>query len=295
MIWTRFGRFEIAAIETGHFKLDGGAMFGVVPKNLWERKNPADAQNRIEMTMRTLVLRDAEHTILVDAGVGRKDSGKFQDIFAIEFDEVSLERGLKQLGIAPADVTDLIATHLHFDHIGGAVIRENDSLRLTFPNAMHHVQREQWTWACNPSQRDRASYMPDNFRPIEDAGKLQLLDGNEELLPGLQLEVVNGHTFGQQIVRIVDGDQSLVFAADLIPMCSHVPDAWIMGYDLQPIVTLGEKQQMLKRAVESGDVLLFEHDRAIPASLVEHGEKGYRAAHEGKLEDVLTAAGKRGA
>lgn len=294
MTWSRFGRYEIAAIETGRFRLDGGAMFGVVPRNLWEKNNPADEKNRIAMTMRTLVVRDADRVILVDTGVGDKDSEKFQDIFAIDFSDVRLTSGLDALGLQAEDVTDVVVTHLHFDHIGGAVLRENDTLRLTFPRATHHVQRAQWEWAADPSQRDRASYIPDNFRPIEEAGRLQLHDGETELFPGIALEVINGHTFGQQLLRLTEGDQSVVFAADLIPMSSHVPEAWIMGYDLQPLVTLAEKQRLLARAVEKQDILVYEHDVFCDASLVQRDEKGYRALQRGTLRDVLQAAGRSG-
>ncbi len=295
MTWNQFGRYEIAAIETGRFRLDGGAMFGVVPRNLWAKNNPPDEKNRIAMTMRSLVLRDHDRIIIVDAGVGRKDSEKFQDIFAIDFSEVSLESGLAGLGLRAEDVTDVVVTHLHFDHIGGAVVRDGDVLRLTFPRAAHHVQRTQWEWAFNPSQRDRASYMPDNFRPIEEAGRLQLLNGDEELFPGIWVEVINGHTFGQQLLRLTDGDQSLVFAADLIPMSSHVPEAWIMGYDLQPLVTLAEKHRLLARSAKSGDILVYQHDAFSDASLVLRDEKGYRATAHGPLGDVLLAAGAGGA
>ncbi|MDT8324677.1 MAG: MBL fold metallo-hydrolase [Bacteroidota bacterium] len=295
MQWNSFGRYDIAAIETGRFRLDGGAMFGVVPRNLWEKHNPPDEKNRIAMTMRTLVLRDAERVILVDAGVGRKDSPKFRDIFAIDFSDVNLESGLAALGLQATDVTDVVVTHLHFDHIGGAVSREDDALRLTFPRAMHHVQRAQWEWAISPSQRDRASYIPDNFLPLEEAGRLQLLDVEEELFPGMRVEVIDGHTFGQQLLRLTEGDQSVVFAADLIPMSSHVPEAWIMGYDLQPLVTLEEKRRLLTLAVERQDILIYEHDAFCEASLVRRDDKGYRAHEHGTLDHVLHAAGRGGA
>lgn len=290
MSFIPFGRYEIAPVETGRLRLDGGAMFGVVPRNLWEKTNPADEQNRIDMRMRTLLIRDAERTILVDAGVGHKESDKFNSIFAIDFSDHTLEGGLRALGVAPEDVTDVIVTHLHFDHVGGAVIHRDDELRLRFPNADHYVQRRQWDWANAPSDRDRASYLPYNFVPIDDAGKLRLLDGEEELFPDLHLHVVDGHTFGQQLIRLTDGDQSVVYAADLIPMSSHVPAPWIMGYDLQPLNTLAEKEELLSRAVTKRDILVFEHDAFSEASLVGVGKKGYEPAHAGRLSDVIQAA-----
>ncbi len=291
MSFIPFGRYEIAPVETGRFRLDGGAMFGVVPKNLWEKRNPADEQNRIDMRMRTLLMRDGERTILVDAGVGHKESGKFNAIFAIDFSDHTLDRGIRALGVEPEEVTDVIITHLHFDHVGGAVLRHGDELRLMFPNAEHYVQRRQWEWANAPSDRDRASYLPDNILPIADAGKLRLLDGEEELFPDLHLHVVDGHTFGQQLIRVNDGDQSLVYVADLVPMSSHVPAPWIMGYDLQPLTTLAEKEKLLSRAADQRDILFFEHDAFSEASLVGIGKKGFEAADAGRLADVLRIAG----
>ena len=291
MSFIPFGRFEIAPVETGSFRLDGGAMFGVVPKNLWEKRNPADEQNRIDMRMRTLLVRDGERTILIDAGVGHKESEKFNDIFAIDFSRYSLEGGLRALGVAPEDVTDVIITHLHFDHVGGAVILHGGELRLMFPNAEHFVQRRQWEWANAPSDRDRASFLPHNFVPLSDAGKLQLIDGGEELFPGLHVRVIDGHTFGQQMVRLEDGDQSILYAADLIPMSSHVPAPWIMGYDLQPLTTLAEKERLLSEAAEKRHILVFEHDAFSEAALVGIGKKGYEAADAGRLSDVIRKAG----
>ena len=294
MPWTPFGPYEVATVETGRFRLDGGAMYGVVPKPLWERDNPADDRNRIAMTMRSLVLRDASRTILVDVGVGYKDPEKFREIFAIDFSEYSLESGLNDLGIHSGDVTDVILTHLHFDHVGGAVARDGDQLQLVFPNATHYVQREHWNWSLQPSERDQASFIPDNYRPIEDAGKLQLLDGEEELFPGIRMEIIHGHTFAQQLVRATDGDQSILYVADLLPMSSHVPEPWIMGYDLQPIVTLREKQRILQRAVQKQDVFVYEHDVFSAASLVETTSKGYRAFGKGTLHETMKTAGKGG-
>lgn len=285
----QFGNWKVDLVQTGHFMLDGGAMFGVVPKNLWQKPCPADTQNRIEMTMRTMVLRGNDRVVLVDTGMGHKDSQKFHDIFGVDFREYSIPAALASLDIAAGDVTDVILTHLHFDHAGGSVLREGDALSLTFPNATHYVQRRQWEWALNPSERDRASFLPENHLPIEEAGRLQLLDGEEELFPGVSLHVVDGHTFGQQLVR-VDGDaRSLLYAADLIPMSAHVPGPWIMGYDLQPLVTLGEKNNLLARAAREGDILVFEHDRAVEAGRVVSTDKGFRLDRYGSLEDVAGA------
>lgn len=282
----QLGKWKVDLVQTGQFKLDGGAMFGVVPKNLWQKPCPADSQNRIEMTMRTMVLRGDDRVILVDTGMGHKDSEKFHDIFALEFGVFSIPSALAGLGIAAEDVTDIILTHLHFDHAGGCVLRNGDALALTFPNATHYLQRRQWEWALDPSERDRASFLPENYLPIDEAGRLQLLDGEEELFPGISLHVVDGHTFGQQLVRVEGDARSLLYAADLIPMSAHVPGPWIMGYDLQPLVTLAEKNSMLARAAKDGDILVFEHDRAVEAGTVLSTEKGFRLGRHGTLESL---------
>ncbi|PLX31209.1 MAG: MBL fold metallo-hydrolase [Ignavibacteria bacterium] len=292
MSFTTFGRFELAAVHSGTFRLDGGAMFGVVPRNLWQKSNPPDEKNRIDMRMRTLLIRDGDQLILIDTGVGKKNHPKFQDIFAIEFARYSLADQLQLLGIAPEEVTDVILTHLHFDHAGGAVIQQGGSLALQFPNATHYVQKEQWEWALNPSERDRASYFPENYQPIADASRLEILDGETELFPDLHLKIVHGHTFGQQLVRLVDGDQAILYGGDLFPMVSHIPEPWIMGYDLQPLVTLREKQQILAEAVENRDIIFFEHDAEADAALVVKDEKGFRAGEPGPLADVVSMAGK---
>lgn len=286
----QLGRWRIDLIQTGHFKLDGGAMFGVVPRNLWEKSNPADTQNRIDMTMRTMCLRDGERTVLVDTGLGHKDAPKFHDIFAVDFSRFTMSDGLAELQIRPEDVTDVILTHLHFDHAGGSVLRSDGDLALAFPNATHYIQRRHWDWAMNPSDRDRASFLPDNYMPVHEAGKLQPLDGEEELFPGVSLHVVEGHTFGQQLVRVRDGARSVLYAADLIPMSAHVPGPWIMGYDLQPLRTLEEKNALLSRAVSDGDILIFEHDRYVEAATVSLSDKGYRLNEHGTLEEVAAAA-----
>ena len=286
-----FGSWQVDVIETGHFKLDGGAMFGVVPRNLWQKSNPPDEQNRIDMTMRSLVLRRNGRTVIIDTGMGHKDGEKFHDIFAVDFTMFSLADGLASLGIVSADVTDVILTHLHFDHAGGSVERRGGELALTFPRATHYLQRTHWDWAMSPSDRDRASFLPENYMPVHEAGRLQLLDGEEELFDGLSLHVVNGHTFGQQLVRLRDGDRSLLFAGDLVPMSAHVPGPWIMGYDLQPLATLQEKNTILAEAAAHGDILVFEHDRYIEAATVERTEKGYRLGTKGRLADIAGAAG----
>lgn len=256
------GRWQVETLEFGRFRLDGGAMFGVVPRNLWEKKAPPDEQNRIALAMRCLLLRDGERTVLVDCGVGDKESARFHEIFALENAGSDVRTELGRRGLAVEDISDLVLTHLHFDHVGGAVTRQADGrLVPTFPNARIHVQRRQWEWALSPSPRDRASYLKDNLDPLREL-PLVLGDGPGELLPGLGVRIVEGHTPGMQLLQLEgDGDQpGLIYCADLVPTAAHLPPAWVMGYDLQPLKALAEKQALYRDADEGRYWLVFEHD-----------------------------------
>ncbi len=279
----KIGNYDVFTIETGYVSLDGGAMFGVIPKTIWERTNPADERNRIQLALRTMVIKDEKRIILVDAGVGHKMNDKLSDIYNIDHSVHNLKTGLAEKGISAEDITDVIVTHLHFDHVGGATYFEGDELKLTFPKASYHVQGEQWYWANNPSDKDRASYMPENFRPIVDTGKLVELDGPAEIFPGIEMLVMYGHTAGMQLPKISDGKTTLLYCADLIPTASHVPLPFIMGYDNNPLITLEEKKRILPKAVEERWILVFEHDPVRAAGTVEETEKGYRLKEEIKL------------
>lgn len=283
----KFGQFEVFPIETGLFRLDGGAMFGVVPRNLWEKTNPPDAKNRILMALRTLLIRSGSRTILVDTGVGYKNSEKFHSIYGIDLTGFSLEDGLARHGVSPGDVTDVILTHLHFDHVGGAVRKSGNDLLPSFPNAACYVQKTHWEWAMNPSDRDKASFLPENYMPLLEHGKLQVVDGNTELFAGVSVEMMNGHTFGQQLVRIRDDNRSMVFCGDLIPMAGHLPAPYIMGYDLQPLVTLEEKVRFLDKAVVDKDILVFEHDPLAQAGIPVKGDHGFRLTQAGTLDEMI--------
>ncbi len=262
-------------------------MFGVVPKSLWSRTNPTDEKNRILMAVRCLLVKSRERTILIDCGIGDKISQKLIDIYAVDCSEYSLDRSLENIGVPHEDVTDVILSHLHFDHSGGATRRTADGLALTFPNAMHHVQRKQWDWAMSPSERDVASYMPENYLPLLDAGRLNLLDGDGALFDGIAVEVVNGHTFGQQIIRIVQDKMQIVYCADLIPMSAHIPMPYIMAYDLQPLVTVEEKKRMLERAARNHELLFFEHDPFFEGAFITKDERGYKIERGGWLDELL--------
>lgn len=276
----KIGGHEIFTVETGSVSLDGGAMFGVIPKSFWDKTNPADNLNRIQLAMRVLVIKNDERTILVDTGVGTKMNEKLSRIYNVDHSKFDLRGSLANKGIKLEDVTDVIITHLHFDHAGGATYYDNNELKLTFPNAQHYVQGEQWHWANNPSDKDSASYMPENFRPILEAGKLTELEGPKELFPGVEVLVVYGHTHGMQLPKISDGKTTLLYCADLMPTASHIPLPYIMGYDNNPLVTLEEKKRLLPKAVDENWILVFEHDPFRAAGTVELTEKGFKLKEE---------------
>jgi glyoxylase-like metal-dependent hydrolase (beta-lactamase superfamily II) len=286
----KIGRYTVDIIETGRFRLDGGAMFGVVPKTLWEKATPADSANTIAMTTRSLLLRDDVRIILVDTGIGDTGNEKFRSIYSVDRSEHEMVAALAAVGLTPADVTDVILTHLHFDHAGGCVREADGQLELLFPDARHFVQKRHWLWALEPSEKDRASFIAERFLPLHDAGILTLLDEGEEVFTDIDLHVVDGHTFAQQLVRIEGDDASVLYAADLIPMSAHIPAPWVMSYDLQPLVTLREKHAVLERAAEHGDILVFEHDPLVEAATVLRGNRGYTMERSGTLQEMLAAS-----
>jgi glyoxylase-like metal-dependent hydrolase (beta-lactamase superfamily II) len=269
------GGYRVHAVETGRFGLDGGAMFGVVPKVLWERSDPADQRNRIDMAARALLLVGNGRVILVDTGNGDKMPEKLREIYKVEAGGSTLRSSLEVLGIRPGDVTDVILTHLHFDHAGGATLRESGRLLPAFPNARYYVQREHWEAAHSPTERDQASFFRDDFLPLHEREVLHFTDGDGEILPGVAVEVFYGHTTALQCPVISDGNTTLFYCADLVPLSAHVQLPWIMAYDLRPLVTLEEKRRTLARAAAERWVLFFEHDPRVAAARISHGEKGY--------------------
>lgn len=278
------GTYELTALETGRFYLDGGAMFGVIPKTLWNRTNRSDERNRIELSLRTLVIRDGERCIMVDTGIGENWDKKFSDIYGVDHSRFSLEKSLHEVGLSRDDFTDVIITHLHFDHAGGATYRnERGEAIPTFPNATYHVQKKHYEWALNPSEKDRASFVTERFVPLYEKGRLQLLEGEVEFLPGIYIKLSDGHTIAQQNVLVTDGKKKLYHPGDMIPTSSHVPLPFIMGYDNYPLVTLEEKKSVMRRAVEEDWILFFEHDPERAATHVEKTDKGFKA---GKQVDI---------
>jgi glyoxylase-like metal-dependent hydrolase (beta-lactamase superfamily II) len=253
------GSWRLDTLEAGFLWLDGGSMFGSVPKPLWSRTNPPDDRNRIRLAMRCLLLRGHGRTVLVDVGLGDKFPEKLRDIYRVEPDP-SLTASLAALGVAPGDVTDVILTHLHFDHAGGATVRTPEGLRPSLPNARWHVQRRNWENAQAPNPRERASYMPENHVPLAEAGVLTLWEGEAEPFPGVTLLPMHGHTRGQQAVRVSGGSGVAYYVADLIPTAAHVRIPFVMGYDVAAIETMEEKRALLERAVAEGAWVVLEHD-----------------------------------
>lgn len=279
------GRWRVHAIQAGGQKLDGGAMFGVVPKPLWERRIAADDRNRIQLGMRCLLIEHDAGLILVDTGAGNKETEKFHEIYGVENrgenDATQLEDGLRDLRVHPADVSLVINTHLHFDHAGGNTTRTADGKIIpTFPNARYVVQAGELEWAMHPNERTGASYFPHNFMPLRDSGQLQLVTGEVEVAPGVRVVPTPGHTPHHQSIRVENDGQVAFYLGDLVPTAHHLPLPWIMGYDVEPLVTLETKRRILKQAVEEEWVMVFEHDARIPWSRIEHDGKAYVARPE---------------
>lgn len=271
----QIGDYKLYSVQTGLFRLDGGSMFGVVPKPLWSITNPADERNRIDMCMRCLLLVSDKKKILIDNGIGYKYSPKFKDIYGIDHSSFTLENSLKNIGFKSEDITDVILTHLHFDHCGGSTYKEDGQLKLTFPNALFHLQKKQWEWGNSPTDRDKASFIPDNFKLIHELGHLKLYNGDIRFDDFIELLANNGHTPGQQMIKIKDDNNTLLYAGDLIPMASHIPLPYIMGYDLFPLTTLDEKKKYLPQAVKENWVIFIEHDPYIETCKVEESIKGF--------------------
>lgn len=271
------GKWDVHALETGRFALDGGAMFGVVPRTLWSKSNPPDERNRIPMVARAMLLRSKDRVILVDNGNGDKWDEKMRAIYDVG--DYLMEQSLASFGLTPADITDVLLTHLHFDHAGGSTKVENGNLVPRFPNARYAVQRENLQWARNATEKDRASYLKENFEPLIADGMLDTLDGPGEFAPGVHVLIHSGHTTSMQLVQVRGNEGTVVFCADLIPTASHVHVPYVMAYDNFPLTTLEEKKDLLARASTEGWILVFEHDPDIPAATVVHGPKGY-ALHE---------------
>ena len=275
----RLGDFELISLFDGFFRLDGGAMFGVVPKPLWEKKAAPDERNRILLGMRPLVVR-GNRTMLIDAGLGDKDDAKFHEIYGVDRSR-NLDITLAEAGLRPEDIDIVLASHLHFDHCGGFTYRDaSGKVRPKFPRAQYVVRRGEWEDATHPHERNRASYLADNYMPLADAGVLQLVDDDQTIMPGVRVKRTGGHCMHHQVIYIESGGKTAVFAADLVPTTAHLDNPWIMGYDLYPMDTLAAKKAFFADVIDKDMLVFFEHDPAVAAGYIreDKGKRRYERA-----------------
>ncbi len=284
---------KIYPIETGNFKLDGGAMFGVVPKSLWQRTNPADANNMISMSMRSMLIEDGNRLILIDTGIGNKQSDQFFGYFYM-YGDFSLDSSLALHGFHRDDITDVFLTHLHFDHCGGSIQWNKDrtGYEPAFKNAKFWSNANHWQWATVPNQREKASFLKENINPMESSGQLEFIALNntdyiEKSELGFGIFLADGHTEKQMIPHIKYQDKTLVFMADLLPTVGHIPLPYVMGYDTRPLITMQEKDSFMKKAADENYVLFLEHDAVNELCTVKHTEKGVRLDQTFSFNEVF--------
>jgi len=285
---------KLYSINTGYFKLDGGAMFGVVPKTIWNKINPADENNLCSWALRCMLIEDAGRLILVDNGNGDKQDAKFFSHYHLHGDD-TLEKSLAKYGFSKNDITDVFLTHLHFDHCGGSIVREGDKLVPAFKNATYWSNLEHWNWAVHPNEREKASFLKENILPIEESGKLKFIPvgemadarlGETEFTENISVRFVNGHTEAMMLPQIRYKDKTVVFMADLLPSAGHIPLPYVMGYDMFPMTTLNEKKSFLKEALENDYILFFEHDPKYECCNLQQTERGIRHKDYFKLEET---------
>ncbi len=277
---------NLHTINTGFFKLDGGAMFGVVPKTIWQKLNPPDANNLCTWAMRCLLIEDGKQLILIDCGLGNKQSEKFFSYYE-PHGEDTLEKSLHSLGFSKADITDVVLSHLHFDHCGGAIERVGDKLQPAFPNATYWSNEKHWGWAVKPNAREKASFLSENILPIQESGQLEFTgEGERKIHSSLYFKTVNGHTESMLIPHIEWKGKTIVYTADLFPSMAHLPLPYIMAYDTRPLMTLDEKQQFLVDAVKNDHIFFFEHDSANECCTLQQTERGIREAETMRLSEL---------
>ena len=280
---------KLYKINTGYFKLDGGAMFGVVPKVIWQKTNPADENNLCNWAMRCLLIDTGDRKILIDNGIGEKQSKKFYSHYFLHGDDTMI-KSLAAHGFTPDDITDNILTHLHFDHAGGGIKKKDngDGFEPVFKNAIYWVSKSQWDWAMNPNGREKASFMDENLLPMQEYGQLKFIEEETELYPDIFLRIFDGHTKGQIIPQINFNGRTLVYMADLLPSTGHIPLSYIMSYDTKPLVTLEEKIKFMEEAVENKYTLYFEHDYYTECCSLKRTERGVRHDKSFSLEQFVT-------
>jgi len=298
---------KLYSIETGNFKLDGGAMFGVVPKTMWQKFNAPDENNMCTWAMRCLLIEDGNKLILIDNGIGTKQDAKFFSYYYLHGD-FTLENSLKQYGFSKEDITDVVLTHLHFDHCGGSVERNGNKLSTAFKNATYWSNQLHWQWATQPNDREKASFLKENILPIEESGQLKFISGvqsanhaaqtireisnnklqtiSSNILPELYYKIVNGHTDAMMLPQIKYKDQTIVFMADLLPSAAHIPIPYVMAYDMFPLTTLQEKKSFLNEAAENNYVLFFEHDATNECCTLQQTDKGIKVDKTFKISEL---------
>lgn len=284
---------KLYSINTGYFKLDGGAMFGVVPKSIWNKLAPADENNMCSWALRCLLIEDDDRLILIDTGMGDKQDAKFFSYYYLHGDD-TLDKSLAEHGFTKDDITDVVLTHLHFDHCGGAIIRDNDKLVPAFKNAVYWSNERHWKWATEPNEREKASFLKENILPIQESGFLKFIDlskddkqlTTDERLPNISFIIANGHTDAMMLPVINYKGKTIVYMADLLPSIAHIPLPYIMGYDMFPMKTLEEKKRFLKEALEKEYILFFEHDPLNECCTLQLTDKGIRQKDVLKLSDI---------
>ena len=285
---------KLYSINTGYFKLDGGAMFGVVPKSMWNKINPADENNLCSWALRCLLIEDGNRLILVDNGNGDKQDAKFFSHYYLHGDD-TLDKSLANYGFHRDNITDVFLTHLHFDHCGGSIIRDGDKLVPAFKNATYWSNKEHWDWAVYPNEREKASFLKENILPIEESGRLQFIEvsggvdgklGETTFTENISVRFVSGHTESMMLPQIKYNGKTIVFMADLLPSAGHIPIPYVMAYDMFPLTTLNEKKSFLKEAVEGDYILFFEHDPVNECCNLQQTDKGIRAKDLFKLSEI---------
>ena len=278
---------KLYAINTGHFKLDGGAMFGVVPKSIWNKSNPADQNNMCSWALRCLLIEDGNRLILIDNGMGNKQDEKFFGYYYLHGND-TLQKSLNKYDFEMDDITDMVLTHLHFDHCGGSIKYNSNKTNLepAFKNAKYYCNEKHWNWATQANSREKASFLKENILPIKESGQLNFIDSQSTLITDLSFIEVNGHTEGMMLPIIKYKESTLAYMADLIPSVGHLPIPFVMGYDVRPLETLKEKELILKTALDNDWSLFFEHDPTIECIKLERTEKGIRAKNNFLLSDL---------
>ncbi len=279
---------KIYPIQTGNFKLDGGAMFGVVPKTIWQKTNPADSNNMIDMGMRSLLIEDGQRLILIDTGMGNKQSDKFFGYY-YQFGNFSLDTSLASYGFHRDDITDVFLTHLHFDHCGGSIQWNKDktSYEPAFKNANFWSNQEHWNWAVSPNPREKASFLKENILPIQESGQLNFITENSFQQVGFDVLKMDGHTEKQMLPKISYQGKTIVFVADLLPTIGHIPVPYVMGYDTRPLLTIKEKEAFLTEAADNQYFLFLEHDAYSELCTVQHTSRGVRLKETHKFKDIF--------